>query len=218
MTDYAAARLNMVECQLRTNKVTDEAVLDAFLAVPRERFVAPGLRAAAYVDDDAPLGEGRYLMAPMVLARLLQLAAIGPEDTVLEVGCATGYGTAVLARLARSVVAIESDPRLAAQATARLRELGAGNATVLAAPLAAGHPALAPYSVILFEGGVTQIPEAISRQLVEGGRLLAVVLQEGGVSRGTVGTRTGGVLSRRPVFDAATPPLPGFEAEPSFVF
>src|SRR5215469_17134744 len=106
MTDYAAARLNMVESQLRTNKVTTEAVLEAFLAVPRERFVPAALRGAAYIDEDLPLGNGRHLMEPMVFARLVQLAEVGPQDTVLEIGCATGYGTAVLARLARSVVAI----------------------------------------------------------------------------------------------------------------
>jgi protein-L-isoaspartate(D-aspartate) O-methyltransferase len=218
MVDYAAIRLNMVESQLRPNKVTDEAVLAAFLAVPRERFVPAALRGAAYIDDALPQGGGRYLLPPMVLARLLQLARIGPDDTVLEIGCATGYGTALLARLARTVVAVESDRPLAAQATARLRELGSGNATVIEAPLTEGHPGRGPYAAIVLAGAVARVPDAIARQLADGGRLVAVVQQENGLGQGTVMTRTGGVLSQRSSFDAAVPLLPGFQAEPSFVF
>jgi protein-L-isoaspartate(D-aspartate) O-methyltransferase len=218
MTDYAAARLNMVESQLRTNKVTNEALLEAFLAVPRERFVPAALRGAAYIDDDLPLGNGRHLMEPMVFARLLQLAAVGPQDTVLEIGCATGYGTAVLARLARSVVALDSDPQFVAQATARLRELAIGNASVVEAPLPAGYPDRAPYSVIVFEGGVAEIPEAVSRQLGEGGRIVAVTRAGGSVGRATLVVRSNGVLAHRTVFDAAVTYLPGFQPAPSFVF
>jgi protein-L-isoaspartate(D-aspartate) O-methyltransferase len=218
MTDYAAARLNMVESQLRTNKVTNEAVLDAFLSVPRERFVQPALRGTAYIDEDLPLGHGRYLLEPMVLARLVQLAGIGRQDTVLEIGCATGYGTAILARLARNVVGIDSDPQLVTQAAARLRELAIGNASVTEAPLAAGAANRAPYSVILFEGTVAVIPEAVSRQLGEGGRLVAVLRPGEGVGRATLVVRSNGVLAHRPVFDAAAPFLPGFQPAPSFVF
>jgi protein-L-isoaspartate(D-aspartate) O-methyltransferase len=218
MTDYAAARLNMVESQLRTNKVTNEALLEAFLAVPRERFVPAAFRGAAYIDEDLPLGNGRHLMEPMVFARLVQLAEVGPQDTVLEIGCATGYGTAVLARLARSVVAIDSDPQFVAQATARLRELAIAHASVIEAPLAAGYPNRAPYSVILFEGAVAEIPEAPSRQLGEGGRLVAVTRSGGSIGRATLVVRSNGVLAHRTVFDAAAPYLPGFQPAPSFVF
>ncbi|HEV2545830.1 MAG TPA: protein-L-isoaspartate O-methyltransferase [Stellaceae bacterium] len=218
MTDYAAARLNMVESQLRTNKVTNEALLDAFLAVPRERFVPPALRGTAYIDEDLPLGNGRYLLEPMVFARLVQLAAVGPQDTVLEIGCGSGYGTAILARLARAVVGIDCDQQFAAQAAARLRELAIGNANVVEAPLAAGFPNRAPYSVILFEGAVAAIPEAVSRQLGEGGRLVAVVRPGEGVGRATLVVRTNGVIAHRTSFDAAAPFLPGFQPTPSFVF
>jgi protein-L-isoaspartate(D-aspartate) O-methyltransferase len=218
MVDYAAIRLNMVESQLRPNKVTDAAVLAAFLAVPRERFVPTGLRGAAYIDDALPLGGERYLLPPMVLARLLQLARIGPGDSVLEIGCATGYGTALLARLAGSVIAIESDRALVAQATARLRELGSGNAAVVEAPLIEGHPGRAPYAAIILGGAVARVPDAIVRQLADGGRLVAVVQQQNGLGQGMAMTRVGAVLSRRPSFDAAVPLLPGFQAEPSFVF
>jgi protein-L-isoaspartate(D-aspartate) O-methyltransferase len=218
MTDYAAARLNMVESQLRTNKVTSEAVLEAFLAVPRERFVPAALRGTAYIDEDLPLGNDRFLMEPMVFARLVQLAAVGPQDTVLEIGCATGYGTAVLARLARSVVALDSDAQFVAQATARLRELAIGNASLVEAPLTAGHPNRAPYSVILFEGAIAEIPEVVSRQLGEGGRLLAVVRPGPSLGRAMLVVRSSGALAHRRVFDAAAPYLPGFRPAPSFVF
>lgn len=218
MIDYAAARLNMVESQLRTNKVTDPAVLEAFLAVPRERFAPRGLRGTAYIDDTLPLGGGRGLLPPMVLARLLQLAEIGADDVVLEIGCATGYGTALLARLARAVVAVESDDALAAEARARLRELGVDRATVIAAPLDQGYPERAPYQAIILEGAAQRIPATIAAQLAEGGRLVAVMEGENGMGSAMVMTQSGGVLSRRPSFDAAAPLLPGFQTTPSFVF
>lgn len=218
MTDYAIARLNMVDSQLRTNKVTDAAVLEAFLAVPRERFVPAGLRGAAYNDDDLPLGGERYLLAPMVEARLIQLAAISPNDTVLEIGCTTGYGTALLARLARSVVAIESDPALAEQAATRLRELAVANATVIAAPLEQGYAGLGPYNAILIQGAVARLPDSVAAQLAEGGRLVAIMPKATGMGQAMLMTRSGSLTSRRPCFDAAAPPLAGFQREPSFVF
>jgi protein-L-isoaspartate(D-aspartate) O-methyltransferase len=218
MIDFGAARLTMVESQLRPNKVTDQPVLDAFLAVPRERFVPPALAATAYVDDDLPLGGRRFLMEPMVLARLLQLAQIGPDDAVLEIGAGTGYGTALVARLARRVVGVESDATLAATATARLAELGLGNAAVVEGPLAQGWAARAPYQVVLFQGRVGYIPDSIAAQVAEDGRIVAVVGDAGDMGRAVVMTRSSGVLSRRPVFDAAVPPLPGLERAPSFVF
>jgi protein-L-isoaspartate(D-aspartate) O-methyltransferase len=218
MTDYAVPRLHMVESQLRPNQVTDEAVLEAFLAVPRERFVPPSLERTAYIDGDLPLGGRRYLLEPMVLARLLQFAAITPEDSVLDIGCATGYGAAVLERLARQVVAIDSDARLVEQATARLRVLGNGRATAITAPMVEGYPAQAPYDVVVIEGAVAHIPEAIERQVAESGRLVTVIQDGGGMGRAVLMTRTAGVLSHRPMFDAAAPLLPGFERAPSFQF
>ncbi|HUK60378.1 MAG TPA: protein-L-isoaspartate O-methyltransferase [Stellaceae bacterium] len=218
MLDYRAARLNMVESQLRTNKVTDEAVLDAFLAVPRERFVPEHLGGIAYVDEDIPLGGGRFLMEPMVLARLLQLAAIGPQDAVLVIGAATGYASAVVARIAARVVAVESEPELAAIARARLQELQAGNVTLLEGRLEEGYPAGAPYEAIVIAGAVGFVPDALARQLADRGRLVAVVKSGAGLGQAMLMTRAAGALSRRAVFDAGTPFLPGFTPAPSFVF
>ena len=223
MINEPAARLNMVEGQLRTNKVTDEAVLDGFLTTPRERFVPPALRGIAYVDDDIPLGNGRVLIEPMVLARLLQLAAIGKQDKVLEIGCTTGYATAILAKLAASVVAVESDKQLAAAARANLAAFGLGNVQLQEAPLEGGWPTGAPYNVILVNGGVAAIPAAISDQLAEAGRLVTVTEGSAGPSEARCGaailmTRAEGKLSSRPVFDATVEVLPGFARRPAFVF
>jgi protein-L-isoaspartate(D-aspartate) O-methyltransferase len=218
MIDYGAARLNMVESQIRPNKVVDLGVLQAFLDVPRERFVPEHLRGIAYVDEDVPLGGGRYLMEPMVLGRFLQFALIQPHETVLEVGTGTGYGAAVMARLARHVVALESDPAMAARAHAALASVGAGNVTVVEGALARGWHERAPYNVILFGGGVAQVPDAVVEQLADGGRLLAVETGTSGIGKAVLVMRTKGALSRRVVFDAGTPLLPGFEPEASFVF
>jgi protein-L-isoaspartate(D-aspartate) O-methyltransferase len=218
MIDYQSARLNMVESQVRPNKVTDPALIEAMLAVPREIFVPEQLRGIAYIDEDVPLGGGRFIMEPMVLARLLQLAAIEPEDAILDIGCGTGYASAVMARLGRSIVALEEDPRLARQAAQRFSQLGAANVSLVEGPLTAGCPQRAPYQVILFGGAVAEIPPAIAMQLAEGGRLVAVVKQGPGLGKAVLMTRTEGGIGRRIVFDAGTPMLPGFAAQPRFVF
>src|ERR1700722_7932668 len=197
MFDYRAARLTMVEGQLRTNKVTDEALLDAFLDVPRERFVPPHLSGAAYIDEDIPLGGGRWMLEPMVLARLLQLAEIGGDDAVLEIGAATGYATAILSRLAARVIAVEGDQRLVAIARTRMQEMQNGNVTLLEGKLEEGYPPGAPYEVIVIGGAVTSIPDAVARQLAEGGRLVTVVKPSHGMGQAVVMTRTAGALSQR---------------------
>jgi protein-L-isoaspartate(D-aspartate) O-methyltransferase len=223
MINEPAARLNMVEGQLRTNKVTDEAVLEGFLTTPRERFVPSNLRGIAYVDDDVPLGNGRYLVEPLVLARLLQLAEIGKDDKVLEIGCASGYATAILAKIAASVVAVESDPQLAAAARANLQALGIGNVQLQEAAMTAGWRAGAPYNVILINGAVGEIPASVSDQLAEGGRLVTVTEGSAGPVEARCGsavlmTRAEGKLSNRPAFDATVEMLPGFMRRPAFVF
>ena len=218
MVDFATARRNMVENQVRTNKVTDPVLIAAMAETPRELFVPRGLRGVAYVDEDIAVAPGRYLMEPMVVARLLQLAEVQPTDIALDIGCATGYSTALLARLCDTVVGVESDHDLAARATAVLADLGVDNAAVVEGRLTEGYPKQAPYDVILFSGAVSEVPGSIARQLAEGGRIVAVIDRGTGVGRGTVFTLKGGVLSGREVFDAATPLLPEFEPQPGFVF
>lgn len=219
MSDYTAARRNMVESQLRTNGVFDERVLSAMAEIPRELFFPEARRSYAYVDEDVPIGGGRHMMEPRVLARLLQMAEIGPHDLVLDIGSGPGYSAAVLSRLAGTVVALEHDARLAKAAGGLLSELGIGNVAVVRGPHAKGYPRQAPYDVILISGAVEKIPEAITRQLAEGGRLVAVVARgERVMGQGTLFERRGSTVSNWVEFDAATPLLPGFEHERGFVF
>jgi protein-L-isoaspartate(D-aspartate) O-methyltransferase len=216
MTVYETARTRMVESQLRPNRVTDKRLLDAFLAIRREVFVPEHLQAVAYVDEDLPLGKGRHLMEPMVAARLLQAAALERTDTALIVGAGVGYEAALVAVLARSVVALEEDPELARRAREALVEHSIASVSVVEAPLPQGHRARAPYDVIFFGGAVAEVPADIGSQLADGGRLMAVVISGSGMGHATLMTRIGGSLARRILFDAATPLLPGFLPKPAF--
>jgi protein-L-isoaspartate(D-aspartate) O-methyltransferase len=218
MTDYAAARLRMVESQIRPNKVTDFAILEAFLEVPRELFVPEGRRGVAYSDEDLPVGNGRHLIEPMVLGRFLQHGAIGPEDRVLVVGAATGYDAAVAARIAKRVVALDSDKELAMRARSALSAAGATTVVVREGPLEAGCTDRAPYDLIIFGGAVAFVPAEITNQLAEGGRLLAVMKDAPGLGKATLFVKARGVVSKRVLFDAGTKLLPGFIPEPGFVF
>jgi protein-L-isoaspartate(D-aspartate) O-methyltransferase len=213
---YAEARRNMVDNQLRANKVIDEALLAVMGELPREDFLPEGLAGIAYVDEDVPLGRGRFLMEPMVFARLVQAARVGPGDRVLDIGCATGYSTAVLARLAKSVVAVECDAGLARRARGALAAHGIANATVVDGALERGHAALAPYDAILIGGAIEELPRAVSDQLAFGGRLVAVYAPRGRTGEGSL--YAGRPLTRVALFDAATGRMPGFAAEPSFAF
>lgn len=218
-SDFRAARLAMIDGQLRTNAVNDSRVLEAFLALPRERFAPEALRSVAYIDEDLPLGGGRWLIEPMVLARLVQLAAIGPTDRVLVIGDPSGYAAAIVSRLAGRVVMLESESGAASTARQRLAELGRANVEVVKAPLEQGYAADGPYSVIVLAGAAAEVPHALRIQLVEGGRMVGVIRKAGApLGEAEVMTRVDAVLSRRPVFDAGTPYLPGYQPAPSFAF
>ena len=218
MADYALLRKNMVESQVRTSDVTDRRLLRAMQEVPRELFVPEALKSLAYNGDGIPLAGGlgaRALPAPMTTAKLLQLAGLEPSDRVLEIGCATGYGTALLAALCAKVTGLESDDGLAASAKANLSSLGIANAGIESGPLAAGWPAGAPYDVIVASGAVPDIPSAYCEQLREGGRLVAVIA-DGPVARAVLFERTGGAFGQRFGFDTVAPALPGFARKPAF--
>jgi len=216
--DFAAARANMVDCQLRPNKVKDARLLHAFETVPRELFVSETQRSIAYVDEDLQVGSGRYLIEPMVLARLLQAAEITPEDLVLEIGGASGYGTAVLSHLGATIVSLESDKDLAATAAEAQAEVGIDNVLMVEGPLDQGYGKQAPYNVIVINGAVGEIPEGITDQLAEGGRLVTVIRTDAGPGQAVLVQRRGANISSRVLFDAATPLLPEFEPTPGFVF
>ena len=215
--DYATARQHMVDSQIRTNKVTDERLIEAIRSLPRERFVPEAARARAYVDDDVQIAPGRYLMEPMVAARLIQAAEAKPGDIALVVGAATGYAAALLARMTNTVVALESDAALAQRASLVFGELSIDNAAVVEGPLDAGCVKHAPYNILYLDGAVEQVPAALSGQLADGGRMVGVLLDRG-VGRATLWVKSGSALSRRVLFDANVASLPGFAAPARFVF
>lgn len=220
MADFALARRNMIDGQLRPNRVNNAQLLVAASDLPRERFLPTGLHAVAYADDDVPLGGGRYLMEPMVLARLIQALQPQPGDRALVVASGRGYGAALLSKLVASVVAIESDADLAAAAERTAKDLGiSGVRQIVGPPEVGAGPGGGPFDVILIEGAVQQVPSAILDQLAPGGRLTTVVGgPEGGLGVAHLFIKEGEVASARPLFDAGTPLLPGFAPPPRFTF
>lgn len=226
MIDFRAARRAMVDGQVRTSDVTNTDLITAMLDVPREAFLPEALAPLACLDRDLPLtapGDGpadgcvRYLMKPMVLARLIQAAGPAPNERALVIGAGTGYGAAVMARLAAEVVALEEDEALARQAASILTAIGSHNVTVVRGPLADGAPDFAPYDVILIDGGVETVPEDLGAQLSPRGRLVAVEVA-GPAGRGKLLQAVGGRLSGRELFDGCAPVLPGLARAPEFVF
>ena len=219
MVDAAVQRTNMVESQVLPSDVTDLRIVRAMRAVARERFVPGHLAALAYMDEavqvTAATSGARWLLAPRVEAKLLQLADIGPDNHVLIVGSCTGYSAGLLAGVARSVVALESDEALIE--VSRQNLAGLANVTVVAGALKAGWPLKAPYDAIVVEGSVSAVPEDLFDQLKDGGRLVAIVNAEG-IGKATIWRRFGQSIDSRVAFDASAPELPGFGKVPSFVF
>jgi len=222
MVDAVVQRKNMVESQVRPSDVTDRRIMRAMLDVPRERFVPSHMQPLAYMDENVSLGGKppavRGLMAPRVFARLIQIADIEPSDVILDLGCATGYSAAILAQMAETVVALERDTAMAEQAQTVLADLGIDNVVVVTGDLTYGYGGESPYDVIVVEGQVEAVPEDILDQLKDGGRLVAVVAEDDGVSRAVVWRRLGQTYDRRAVFEASAPVLAGFERPKSFVF
>lgn len=223
MSDYVVARRNMVDSQIRPNQVTDARLLRAMMDIPRENFVPASMRPLAYMEQEivvAPPRHGmpeRCLVSPMPLARMIQLAEIEPDNLVLDVGCATGYSTAILARLAESVVGLECDEGLAEQASQTLMELEVDNAAVVSGSLPDGYASEGPFDAILLNGSVPGVPDGLMDQLKDGGRLVAIIgAQDFG--RATLFRNGAGHVNHRPAFDAGGPALPGFELEKEFVF
>jgi protein-L-isoaspartate(D-aspartate) O-methyltransferase len=219
--EYAHLRVKMVDGQLRTTGITDARILSAMGSIPREAFLPAIRRPLAYLDEDIDIptasGHPRYLMEPAPFAKLVQLAVIGPADRVLDVGCGTGYSSAVLSQLAGSVDGLECEAGLAESARVTLAKLGFGNVAVFEGALEGGYPQNAPYDVIVVGGAVDEVPEALFGQLDEGGRLVAVI-GEGNAGIARICVKVGGVVSCRRDFNAAIRPLPGFRRAPAFEF
>ena len=212
--EFSVARHNMVESQIRPNGITDLSLISALNEVEREKFALQSTQSLAYLDEDIPIGNGRFLLEPMVLARLLQLAEIKSGDLVLDVGPGTGYSTAILGQLAESVVGVEQNDELCDLAVQTLMEMGVTNAAIICGKHAEGMPAEAPFDVIVVNGQIPELPLTLIDQLADGGRLVAVIgLQNQG--KITLVKKQGDKLSNWAAYDASAPMLAGFELQPS---
>jgi protein-L-isoaspartate(D-aspartate) O-methyltransferase len=218
MIDFSLARSKMIESQVRPNGITDGRIIQAMALLPREIFVPEARRSLAYMDEDIEIGAGRSLMEPMALAKLVQLAEIQSGDHVLHVGCGTGYATALLAALGKTVIGIDEDEGFAQTANSNLARLDIANAEVHRSAHAAGWTGGQPYDAILVDGRVPVVPSALFEQLRDGGRLVAVV-GDNDVATATAYNRHDGAISSLPAFEASVGPLPGVTVErPAFVF
>lgn len=215
MTDFSTRRTMMVDTQVRPSDVTKFPIIDAMLQVAREDFVPAAQREAAYVGENISLGQGRVLLEPRSLAKMLDALAIDGSELVLDVGCGLGYSTAVIARMAQAVVAVEQDEDMAREAQDALVAAGADNAVVHEGALNAGAPQHGPYDVIVLQGGVGAMPAQLTDQLKEGGRIAALFM-EGALGEVRVGHKRAGKISWRLAFNASAPVLPGFEKVPTF--
>ncbi|GLQ22898.1 protein-L-isoaspartate O-methyltransferase [Algimonas ampicilliniresistens] len=215
--DFDAARETMVESQIRTADVTDLSLLASFRRTARERFVPSARMALAYGDAIVDYDDGRALLRPRDFAKLAQAANIQSDEVVLDIACARGYSTAVLAQVAETVVGLETDDETVDRATALLTDAGVLNAAVVKGDLKRGASEHGPFDVIMVGGAVAEVPQAWFGQLTNGGRL-AVIIKNGPIGHATIFTKSGDAIGDRVVFDANAPYLPGFEPARSFVF
>ena len=219
MSQYETRRRYMIESQLRANKVKDERLLLAFERTAREQFVPKGFTELAYIDEDLELGEGRFLLEPMVFGRLVQALDLSSGDNVLDIGAASGYSTAIIAQLAESVVGIEESKSLAVLGQENLSKGEVDNAVILPAPLNEGFKAEAPYNAIIIEGSVGMVPENLLEQLSEDGRLVTILRPDKNApGRAVKYTRAGSDFAYTVLFDANTPRLETFDAALKFSF
>lgn len=215
MTDFAERRTMMVDTQIRPSDVTKFPIIKAMLSVPRETFVPADKQEAAYLGDNIDLGQGRVVLDPRTFAKMLDVVDIQPDELVLDLGAGTGYSSAVLAQLAEAVIALEEDEALVADIQSALSDVGADNVVVQEGPLAEGAGEFGPFDAILVEGAVEQMPEAITDQLKEGGRIVAL-FQEGRLGTVRIGYRIDGQMTWRFAFNAGAPVLPGFQRHQAF--
>jgi protein-L-isoaspartate(D-aspartate) O-methyltransferase len=215
MTDFSTRRMVMVDTQVRPSDVTKFPIIDAMLTVPREAYMPASLREAAYLGDNVDIGAGRVVLEARTLAKMLDALDIRPTDLVLDLGCGLGYSTAVIARIADTVVAVEDDEARAAEAQRTLGALGVDNAAVIHAPLAVGAAKHGPYDVITVQGAAEVVPDAILAQLKDGGRI-GCLFMEGALGVARIGHKSAGGMTWRFAFNAAAPVLAGFTAARAF--
>ena len=216
MPDFAARRTIMVDTQIRPSDVTKFPIIEAFLNVPRERFVPAGREEAAYVGGNLDLGGGRVMLEPRTLAKMLDAADLGPEDLVLILGAGLGYTAAVVGHIVQAVVAVESDEMLAQDAETALTEQEIFNVALLRGPLAEGAADHGPYDTILIEGAVETVTDAVLSQLKDGGRIIAI-FADGALGVVRIGYKLVDNVTWRFAFNAGAPLLEEFTQSEGFV-
>ncbi|WP_417274188.1 protein-L-isoaspartate O-methyltransferase family protein [Celeribacter halophilus] len=215
MPDFTQLRTTMVDTQVRPSDVTKFPIIEAMLTVPRENFVPEEKRAVAYVGDHIDLGNGRVVLDPRILAKMLDALNIENDELVLDLGCGLGYSSAVIARMAQAVVAVEEDEALAEEAAKALVANGSDNVILETGPIAKGEPQHGPYDVVIVQGGVEEMPEDILSQVKEKGRICAIFI-DGALGIVRIGYKIDGEITWRMVFNATAPVLPGFEKRAEF--
>ncbi|WP_299691246.1 protein-L-isoaspartate O-methyltransferase [uncultured Tateyamaria sp.] len=215
MTDFTARRTMMVDTQVRPSDVTKFPIIDAMLTVQREDFVPTALREAAYMGENLDLGAGRVMLEPRTLAKMLDALDINTDELVLDVGAGYGYSSAVIARMAEAVVALEEDESMATDAQDALMQAGADNVVTHTGPLAQGAPDHGPYDVIVVQGGVSEVPQALLDQLKDGGRIAALFV-EGALGEVCIGYKSDNHVTWRRAFNAGAPVMNGFERHSTF--
>ncbi|MCC5991579.1 MAG: protein-L-isoaspartate O-methyltransferase [Rhodobacteraceae bacterium] len=215
MTDHSARRTMMVDTQVRPSDVTKFPIIKAMLHMPRELFVPDSLVEAAYTGEHLKVSDTRSLLDPRILAKLLDTLDVTDRELVLDIGCATGYSSALLARMAQAVVAVEEDDALADSAEQALHQVGAETVVIHKGKLTGGAPEHAPYDAMILQGGVEEFPQALVTQLREGGRVICLFMN-GALGVARLGVRQGDHIAWRDVFNAAAPVLPGFERQAAF--
>ena len=215
MTDYKARRKIMVDTQIRPSDVTKFPIIEAFLSVPREKFVPDGKREAAYIGENFQIGQNRFILDPRTLAKLLEALDIQKDELVLDIGSGLGYSSAVISSIAEVVIAVEDDSSLASEAEENLSEIGADNVVVQVCKLEDGAPEHGPYDVIILQGGVEEIPVSILKQLKNGGRAGAIFIEDG-LGTAKIGYKLNGIINWRYSFNAAAPVLAGFFKQKDF--
>ncbi|MGR3512576.1 MAG: protein-L-isoaspartate O-methyltransferase family protein [Paracoccaceae bacterium] len=215
MTDFAQRRVTMVDTQVRPSDVTKFPIIDAMLTIPREVFVPADKRELAYVGEHVALGDGRFVLEPRLLAKMLEVANIQNGELVLDIGAGLGYSAALAAHIADAVIAVEDSAARVTDAENALGEAGIDNVAVIEGALIEGAAKSAPYDAILIQGGVEQVPDALIQQLKDGGRIVAIFL-DGALGEVRVGYFIDGAVSWRFAFNGTAPLLPGFAAEKAF--
>ena len=215
MSEFARRRTIMVDTQVRPSDVSKFPIIDAMLTVPREIFVPTALQEAAYAGENLEVAKGRTLLDPRTFAKILEVVNIQPTDLVLDVACGLGYSSAVAAHLAEAVIALEDNADLVSDAESALANAGADNVAVVEGPLGEGAAKHGPYDVILIQGGVGAVPDALTEQLKDGGRI-AAIFENGRLGTVKVGLKTDGVLTWRYAFNGDAPILAGFEKTTEF--